>query len=104
MAAPYNPPVKNEDFVIYVGLLDVANPNRFKADPTLASGDVKVKKDAGGFTNLGTLPAVDSAGDRVVKVTLTSTEMNADNVVIQFVDQTDPPEWADRIISIPTTA
>ena len=77
---------------------------RAKADPTLATGDVKIKKDTGTFANIGTLPAVDTAGDRVVKVTLTSTEMNADNVVIQFVDQTDPPEWADKIISIPTTS
>lgn len=103
MAAPYNPPVKNEDFVIYVGLENLSAPGEFKADPTLASGDVKVKKDNGAFANLGTLPAVDTAGDRVVKVTLTSTEMNADNVVIQFVDQTSPKEWADLIISIPTT-
>jgi hypothetical protein len=104
MAAPYNPPVKNEDFVIYVALEDMANPGEFKADPTLAAGDVKIKKDAGAFANITTLPAVDAAGDRVVKVALTATEMNADNVVIQFVDQTATKEWADFILSIPTTA
>lgn len=104
MAAPYNPPIKNEDFVCYVGLRSYASPARLQAGPTLAAGDVKVKKDTGTFTNLGTLPAVDTAGERVVKVTLTATEMNADNVIIQFVDQTDPPEWADFVISIPTTS
>lgn len=104
MAAPYNPPVKNEDFVFYIGLQDTANPGRFKVDPTIAAGDFTVKKDSGAPANLGTLPAVDSAGERSVKVTLSATEMNADNVVIIGVDQTDPPEWADVIVSIPTTS
>lgn len=103
MAAPYNPPVKNEDFVIYVALENMSSLGSFKADPTLAAGDVKVKKDTGAFANITTLPAVDTAGDRVVKVALTATEMNADNVVIQFVDQTSPKEWADLVIAIPTT-
>lgn len=103
MAAPYNPPKKNEDFIFYAGLEDMSNPGRFKSDPTLAAGDVKVKKDAGAPANIGTLPAVDAAGEYVVKVTLTATEMNADNVVIRFRDQTDPPEWGDLIVSIPTT-
>lgn len=103
MAAPYNPPVKNEDFVIYVGLEEVLSPGRFKADPTLAAGDVKVKKDTGAPANITTLPAVDAAGERVVRVALTATEMNADVITIIFRDQTDPPEWADLVISIPTT-
>lgn len=104
MAAPYNPPVKGEEFLIFVPLEDLANPGSFKADPTLAAGDVKIKKDAGAFANLATLPAVDTAGDCVVRVAITGTEMNADVVVLQFVDQTSPKEWADFILCIPTTA
>lgn len=104
MTAPYNPPVKNEDFVIYVALQDASDPSRFKADPTLASGDCKVKKDAGAPANLATLPAVDSAGEVVIKVALTATEMNADVVTLIFSDQTASPEWADFVLSIPTTS
>ena len=103
MAAPYNPPKKNEDFIFYIALEDYANPGNFKASATIASGDFKVSKDGGAFTDLGTLPAVDPASSRAVKVTLSSTEMNADNVVFQGVDQTSPKEWADIIIAIPTT-
>lgn len=103
MAAPYNPPKRGEDFVIYVALSDMANPGRNKADPTLATGDVKVKKDAGALANIGTLPAVDFAGERMVRLALTATEMTADVVTIEFHDVTDPPEWADLVISIPTT-
>jgi hypothetical protein len=103
MAAPYNPPVKNEDFIFYVALKATADGS-FKVNPTLAAGDVKVKKDSGAPANLGTLPAVDNSAEIWVKVTLTSTEMNADNVCIQFIDQTSPKEWEDYAISIPTTA
>lgn len=103
MAAPYNPPVKNEEFIFYVALRDKLTGD-FKVNPTLAAGDVKVKKDSGSPTNLGTLPAVDNASEIWVKVTLTSTEFNADNVMIQFIDQTSPKEWEDLTISIPTTA
>lgn len=104
MAAPYNPPVKGEDFVIYIALQDASSPSRFKADPTIASGDCKVKKDNGAPANLATLPAVDNAGEVAVRVELTGTEMNADVVTLIFRDQTASPEWADFVLSIPTTS
>ena len=103
MAAPYNPPVKNEDFIIRVALADMAVAGSFKSSPTIASGDFKVDKDGGGLTTLSTLPSVDPAATVLVKVTLSATEMNADVVTIVAVDQTSPKEWADFVISIPTT-
>lgn len=103
MAAPYNPPVKNEEFIIRVSLADLAINGRFKSSPTIAAGDFKVDKDGGGLNNLGTLPAVDPAGTKLVKITLSATEMNADVVTVICSDQTVPPEWADLIFSIPTT-
>lgn len=103
MAAPYNPPKKNEDFIIYVSVFDYSYPGNFKTNPTIASGDWQVSKDGGAFANLSTLPSVEPASSRMIKVTLSSTEMNADNVVIQGVDQTAPKEWSDFILSIPTT-
>lgn len=102
MAAPYNPPKKNEDFIFYVGFRD-RTTGRFLATPTIAAGDCKVKGDSGTFANLTTLPAQDNAGEYVVKVTVSATEMNVDNVVLRFIDQTSPAEWEDIIISIPTT-
>lgn len=103
MAAPYNPPVKGEDFIIRICLQDAANPARFKSSPTIAAGDFKVDKDGGGLANLATLPSVDPAATKLVKITLSSTEMNADVVTVICSDQTDPPEWADYAFSIPTT-
>lgn len=104
MAAPYNPPVKGEDFVFYIGLNDANDPLNLLADPTIATGDFKVKKDTGAPANLTTLPAVDTAGENAVRVALSATEMNADIVTIIGVDQTATKEWADVMISIPTTA
>lgn len=104
MAAPYNPPVKNEDFIVYVALQDAANATSFKSSPTIASGDFKVSKDGGSLTNLTTTPSVVPSGSVLVKIELTATEMNADNVVIVGIDQTTTKEWADFILSIPTTS
>ncbi len=102
MAAPYNPPEKGEDFIVYIALRDVSNPDSFKANPTIASGDFKVSKDGGALANLSTLPAVGPASSIWVKITLSSTEMGADNVAVQAIDQTAPKEWADYAFSIPT--
>lgn len=104
MVAPYNPPVKGEDFIMRVSLEDVSSPGSFKSSPTIAAGDFKVDKDGGGLTNLSTLPTVDPTGTVLVKITLSSTEMNADVVTLVCIDQTSPKEWADLVISIPTTA
>jgi hypothetical protein len=103
MAAPYNPPVKGEDFVFRVALDDMAAVGRAKSNPTIAAGDFQVDKDGGGLANLSTLPTVDPSSTKLVKITLSATEMTADVVTIVCSDQTDPPEWADLIICIPTT-
>ena len=103
MAAPYNPPTKGEDFVIHVSLSDMSAAGSFKSNPTIAAGDWKVDKDGGGLTNLTTLPVVDPAGSVLVKVALSATEMTADNVTVVGIDQTSPKEWADFVLSIPTT-
>ena len=103
MAAPYNPPVKNEDFIIRISLSDMNVPGSFKSSPTIASGDFKVDKDGGGLNNLGTLPSVDPSGTVLVKITLSSTEMNADVVTLVGIDQTSPKEWCDFVLCIPTS-
>lgn len=104
MAAPYNPPIKNEDFIAYIALENMSSPGSFKANPTIAAGDFQVSKDGGAFANLATLPAVTPASGIAVKITLSSTEMNADSVFVQCIDQTVPKEWADFAFYIPTTS
>lgn len=103
MAAPYNPPKKNEDFILYITLGSVNNSSNFQSNPTIASGDFKISKDGGAFANLATLPVVTPASSVSLKIELSSTEMNADNVLIVGIDQTATKEWADFSLSIATT-
>lgn len=104
MAAPWNPPVKNEDFEFDVSLEDWLNPGLFKSNPTLAAGDVKISQNNGTLANLTTLPTVSPASGKIVRVQVSQTEMNTDKVTIIFSDQTSPPEWADLTIAINTSA
>jgi len=104
LAAPYNQPVKNEEFIIRIALTDMAVAGSFKSNPTIAAGDFKVDKDGGGLNNLSTLPSVDPASSVLVKITLSATEMNADTVTLVAIDQTATKEWADFVLCIPTSA
>jgi hypothetical protein len=99
----YNPPAKNEDFIIRIALTDVAVSGSFKVNPTIAAGDFKVDKDGAGLTNLATLPVVEPASSVLVKISLSAAEMNADVVSIVGIDQTSTKEWADFVLCIPTT-
>lgn len=103
MAAPYNPPVKNQDFSFTLGLTDANDNARLKANPTIAAGDFKVSIDGAAFANLGTLPTNSPAGGKALLFVLSSTEMNGDVITVLCSDQTDPPEWADLMYTIITT-
>ena len=87
-----------------IGLEDWVNPGKFKSNPTLAAGDVKISKDGGAEANLATLPVVEPAGSTGVKIALSATEMTMDKGYVLFRDQTAPPEWADLKMPIVTTA
>jgi len=102
MVAPYNPPVKNEDFIVAITVTDNASGYRIKTTPTIAAGDFQVSKDFGTFANLATLPTETPTGSGQIKITLSATEMNADNVTIRGSDSDG--EWGDFFLSIPTTA
>jgi hypothetical protein len=104
MAAPYNPPVKGEEFKVRIGLRLRSTTYRLAASPTIAAGDFKIDKDGAGFNDLATLPTVSPAGGKAVLIELSATEMNCDVATILCSDQTDPPEWSDFMFSIPTTS
>ena len=104
MAAPYNPPTKNDDFKMRIALQDANNPESFKANPTIAAGDFKISIDGGALANLTNLPTVEPAASIWVEIILTSGEMNGDDIAIQAIDQTSPKEWSDWAINILTTA
>jgi len=103
MAAPYNPPAKNQDFLVRIALQSMASFGTFQANPTIAEGDFKVDIDGAGLANLATTPTVSPAGSVLVLLTLSAAEMNGNVVTVVGIDQTATKEWADFALSIPTT-
>lgn len=99
----YVTPKKNTAYIMYVGLVDQANTKLLKANPTLATGDVKVSIDGGAFANLATLPDAEPNSSAAVRVQLSSSEMNGDNIVVQFIDAAGA-EWCDQLINLQTSA
>ena len=99
----YVTPKKNTQFILYVGLVSQANTKVFQSNPTIASGDFKVSTDGGALANLNTLPVVTPASSKMVKITLSSTEMNGDNVTVVCSDASGA-EWCDLVFNIQTSA
>lgn len=100
--ASYVTPEKNAEFIFYVSLVQQADTKLFQSNPTLAAGDVKVSTDGGALGNLGTLPVVTPGSSKLVKVTLSASEMNGDNIQVVFSDAAGA-EWCDLVINIQTT-
>ena len=99
--ASYVPPKKGVEFIFYVSLVSQADANIFKSNPTIAAGDFKVSTDGGALGNLSTLPAVTPASSKMVKITLSTTEMNGDNVTVVCSDAAGT-EWCDLTVNIQT--
>lgn len=96
------PPQKNVEYIFYIGLTSQADTKLLQNNPTIASGDALVSTDGGSTSNLDTIPAVTPASSDIVKVTVSATEMNGDNIVIVFSDAAGA-EWCDLIINIQTS-
>ena len=101
--ASYVTPKKNTQFIFYIGLVQQADTRLLKANPTLAAADFNVSIDGGALAALGTTPTVTPAAGRMVKVTLSTSEMNGDNITVVCSDNAGA-EWCDQIINIQTSA
>src|SRR5437870_1738921 len=101
--ATYVPPKKNTQLIFYASLASQANTKLMQVNPTIAAGDFKVSTDGGSLANLGTLPVVTPASSAMVKFTLSTSEMNGDNVTVVCSDAAGA-EWCDLTLNIQTTA
>lgn len=101
--ATYVPAKKNTAYIFYASLVDQSNTKKMKSSPTLASGDFKVSTDGGSFANMGTLPTVTPAAGVLVKFSLSTSEMNGDNISVACIDAAGA-EWCDVTFNIQTAA
>jgi hypothetical protein len=99
----YVSPKKNTQYILFISLVSQASTKLMKANPTIAAGDFKVSTDGGALANLGTLPVVTPASSAMVKITLSTSEMNGDNVTVVCSDAAGA-EWCDLTINIQTSA
>jgi hypothetical protein len=99
----YVPPKKNAEYIFYVMLRSQANTKVFQVNPTIAAGDFTVSTDGGTSANLTTLPSVVPSGGRRVKITVSATEMNGDNVNVLASDAAGA-EWCSASWNIQTSA
>ncbi len=95
-------PLKNAEYIIFTSLVDSTARPDFKSSPTLAAGDFKVSTDGGALANLATLPTVTPAASVMVKITLSASEMNGDNVTMVAIDAAGS-EWDDLVINVHTS-
>jgi len=93
-------PVRDETYIFYIGLGNSLNPDDFLVDPTVVAGDFQKSVDDGAFVDLNILPVVTPTGSVMLKVTLSPLEMSGEKINVVGIDQTDPSEWQDIIISI----
>ena len=96
------PPKKGVVFSFEFALVSTTDTDNFQTNPTLATGDVKVSKDGASFANIATLPSAIDAGEAIT-VTLSTTEMTADRVAVQFEDAAGD-EWQGALVMIFTSA
>ncbi len=99
----YVTPKKNTEYIFYVSLVFQSDTKTMQSNPTIAAGDFKVATDGGALGNLTTLPVVTPASSKMVKVTLSASEMNGDNITFVASDAAGS-EWCDLTINIQTTA
>lgn len=95
-------PKINTAYTFPITLTSQADTKLFQVNPTLAAGDFKISKDLGALTNLTNLPTVSPAGSRIVFVSLTAPEMNANVIVFQGVDAAGA-EWCEYVETIETS-
>lgn len=100
--ATYVPAKRATEYITYIGLSSQSTPSTLQSNPTIAAGDFKVSKDGGALANLSTLPAVTPASSKMVKITLSSAEMTADNVTVICSDAAGA-EWCDLLFTIQTS-
>jgi hypothetical protein len=95
------PPKKNTAFSMEVSLTSQADVKLIQDNATLAAGDVVVLKNGVLDGNIDTLPTAVVGATRVLLLSLSADEMNADRTTVIFHDAAGA-EWCDLTVDIHT--
>lgn len=101
--ATYVPAKINTQYIFYISLRSQADSTIAQSNPTLAAADFNVSTDGGALGALGTTPTVTPAASKMVKVTLSTSEMNGANITLVCSDNAGA-EWMDLVVNIQTAA
>lgn len=96
------PPVRASAWSFKISLFGQSDNERVDS-PTIAAGDFKISKDDGATANLASTPTVTPAASGIVKVSLSATEMTADDIVVTWKDASGA-EWWSGTVNIKTAA
>jgi hypothetical protein len=99
--AEYVLPKRGVAYITYMGLVSQADTKLLIASPTLAAGDFKISKDGGATADLATLPTNTPAASSQIKISLSATEMTADNVTVVGIDAAGA-QWCSFCLNIQT--
>lgn len=94
-------PVTGVAYTFFVGLVSQSTRPQLKSAPTIAAGDFKVSTDGGTLNNLATLPDVFPGGSKNIRIQLSASEMNGQNVTVIASDASGS-EWDDMLWNITT--
>lgn len=75
-------PVKNKAYGFTEAFVNSTTPTALVVAPTISASTVKISIDGGAFANIATLPTVTPSGGVAVKINLTATEMNGDDITL----------------------
>lgn len=99
----YVTPKINTQYIFYISVVSQADTKLMQNSATIAAGDFQVSTNGGTLANLTTIPAVTPASSDMIKITLSTSEMNGDNVTVVCSDAAGS-EWCDQVINIQTSA
>lgn len=98
----YVPAKVSTQYIFFVSLVSQANTKLMQVNPTLQAADFNVSIDGGTLNALGTTPTVTPAGGRMVKITLSTSEMAGANATVVCSDNAGA-EWCDLTVNIQTS-
>jgi hypothetical protein len=95
-----NPLIAGSQYIFSAFLFSKTNSQDIKTTPTITSGDVKISKDGGAYSNISSLPVeVSTSGELTVTLSPSETSGVVRYINVKFSDVVGD-EWCDAIYTL----